>query len=133
MSIGFEVRTPHDLQGKGVFTIAGDPISPAVFAAVGGLTPRSLAVPEILAHLGTDVNVLTVPPLVAEQLQWASRITHINTTTTAFGIGGFIMSSSRLKGAHRRAARAVPHARQGRERHACRAPSATSTRRPSRG
>jgi len=28
MSIGFEVRTPHDLQGKGVFTIPGDPISP---------------------------------------------------------------------------------------------------------
>ncbi len=98
MSIGFEVRTPHDLQGKGVFTIPGDPISPAVFASVGGLTPRSLAVPEILSHLGADVNVLTVPALVAEQLQWASRITHINTTTTAFGIGGLIMSSSRLRG-----------------------------------
>jgi TRAP-type C4-dicarboxylate transport system substrate-binding protein len=97
MSIGFEVRTPHDLQGKGVFTIPGDPISPAVFAGVGGLTPRSLAVPEILSHLGTDVTVLTVPSLVAEQLQWASRITHINTTTTAFGIGGLIMSSARLR------------------------------------
>ncbi|HEY1694529.1 MAG TPA: TRAP transporter substrate-binding protein DctP [Polyangiaceae bacterium] len=98
MSIGFEIRTPHDLQGKGVFTIPGDPISPAVFAGVGGLTPRSLAVPEILSHLGTDVNVLTVPPLVAEQLQWASRITHINTQTTAFAIGAFIMSSARLRG-----------------------------------
>jgi TRAP-type C4-dicarboxylate transport system substrate-binding protein len=97
MSIGFEVRTPHDLQGKGLFTIPGDPISPVVFASVGGVAPRSLAVPEILSHLGTDVNVLTVPPLVAEQLQWASRITHINTTTTGFGIGGFIMSSSRLR------------------------------------
>jgi TRAP-type transport system periplasmic protein len=98
MSIGFEVRTPHDLQGRGVFTIPGDPISPAVFASVGGLAPRSLAVPEILSHLGTDVNVLTVPALVAEQLQWASRITHLNTTTTAFGIGGLILSSSRLRG-----------------------------------
>ena len=98
LSIGFEVRTPHDLQGKGLFTIPGDPISPVVFATVGGVTPRSLAVPEILSHLGTDVTVLTVPPLVAEQLQWASRITHINTTTTAFGIGGLIMSSSRLRG-----------------------------------
>jgi TRAP-type transport system periplasmic protein len=97
MSIGFEVRTPHDLQGKGVFTLTGDPIGPAVFATVGGLTPRSLGVAEILPHLGTDVNVMTVPPLVAEQLQWASRITHINTTTTAFGIGAFIMSSSRVR------------------------------------
>jgi len=97
MSIGFEVRTPRDLQGKGVFTLTGDPIGPAVFAAVGGLTPRSLGVAEILPHLGTDVSVITVPPLVAEQLQWASRITHINTTTTAFGIGAFIMSSSRVR------------------------------------
>jgi TRAP-type C4-dicarboxylate transport system substrate-binding protein len=97
MSIGFEVRTPRDLQGKGVFTIPGDPITPAVFAAVGGLTPRTLGVAEILPHLGADVNVMTVPPLVAEQLQWASRITHINTATTAFGIGAFIMSSARLR------------------------------------
>jgi TRAP-type transport system periplasmic protein len=98
MSIGFEIRTPHDLAGKGVFTIPGDPITPAVFAAVGGVAPRSLAVPEILSHLGTDVNVLTVPSLVAEQLQWASRITHIDTQTTAFAIGAFVMSSSRLRG-----------------------------------
>lgn len=97
MSIGFEVRTPHDLQGKGVFMLPGDPISPAVFATVGGLTPRELAVPEILPHLGADVNVITVPPLVAEQLQWASRITHINTTTTTFAIGAFLMSSARLR------------------------------------
>jgi len=97
MSIGFEVRKPADLRGKGVFTIPGDVISPAVFAAVGGVTPRALAVPEILTHLGTDVNVLTVPPLVAEQLQWASRVTHIDTQTTAFAIGAFIMSSARLR------------------------------------
>ncbi len=97
MSIGFEVRTPQDLHGKGVFMLPGDPISPAVFAAVGGLTPRQLGVAEILPHLGADVNVLTVPPLVAEQLQWASRITHINTHTTVFAIGAFLMSSSRLR------------------------------------
>jgi TRAP-type C4-dicarboxylate transport system substrate-binding protein len=97
MTIGFEVRTPADLRGKGVFTLVGDPISPAVFSAVGGLTPRSLAVPEILPHLGADINVLTVPPLVAEQLQWASRITHIDTTTTAFAIGAFLVSTSRLR------------------------------------
>jgi TRAP-type C4-dicarboxylate transport system substrate-binding protein len=98
MSIGFEVRTPHDLRGKGVFTLAGDPIGPAVFATVGGLTPRSLGVAEILTHLGTDVNVMTVPPLVAEQLQWASRITHISSQTFAFGIGALIFSTARLQG-----------------------------------
>ncbi len=97
MSIGFEVHTPADLRGKGVFSIAGDPIAPALFSALGGLTPRMLAVPEILTHLGTDVNVITAPPLVAEQLQWASRITHINTTTAGFAIGAFLVSTSRLR------------------------------------
>jgi TRAP-type C4-dicarboxylate transport system substrate-binding protein len=113
MSIGFEVRTPHDLQGKGVFMLPGDPISPAVFASVGGLTPRELGVAEILPHLGADVNVMTVPPLVAEQLQWASRITHINTTTTAFGIGAFLMSAPRLRSLTE--AQRVPFLERGRE------------------
>lgn len=97
MSIGFEVRTPRDLQGKGVFTLAGDPIGPALFSTLGGMTPRALAVPEILTHLGVDVNVMTVPPLVAEQLQWASRITHINTATAGFAISAFLVSSARLQ------------------------------------
>jgi len=39
-----------------------------------------------------------VPPLAAEQLQWASRVTHINTLTTGFGIGAIIASSSRFAG-----------------------------------
>jgi len=97
MSIGFEVRTPADLRGKGVFAIAGDPIGPALFSSLGGVTPRMLAVPEILPHLGADVNVITVPPLVAEQLQWASRITHINTATAGFAIGAFLVSTARLR------------------------------------
>ena len=68
-----------------------------MFATVGGLTPRTLAVPEILTHLGADVNVITAPPLVAEQLQWASRITHIDTTTTGFAIGAFLVPGARLQ------------------------------------
>jgi hypothetical protein len=39
-----------------------------------------------------------VPPLAAEQLQWASMVTHINTMTTGFGIGAIIMSSARMSG-----------------------------------
>jgi TRAP-type C4-dicarboxylate transport system substrate-binding protein len=97
MSIGFEVHVPGDLRGKGVFSIPGDPIAPALFAALGGVNPRPLAVPEILTHLGADVNVITAPPLVAEQLQWASRITHINTATAGFAIGAFLISTSRLR------------------------------------
>jgi TRAP-type C4-dicarboxylate transport system substrate-binding protein len=97
MSVGFEVHRPTDLQGKGVFFFAGDPVQPRIYSAIGGIAPKQITVAEILPNLANGaVNVLTVPPLAAEQLQWASRVTHINTQTIAFAIGAFIVSSSRL-------------------------------------
>ena len=42
--------------------------------------------------------MLWAPPLAAEQLQWASRVTNINTMTAAFGIGAIVVSSSRMQG-----------------------------------
>jgi TRAP-type transport system periplasmic protein len=98
MSVGFEVHHPADLQGKGTFFLAGDPIEPKYLAAIGGITPRQLTVNEILPGLTNgSITVLTTPPLAAEQLQWASRITHLSTLTTAFGIGAIIVSTPRLQ------------------------------------
>ncbi|HZU83738.1 MAG TPA: TRAP transporter substrate-binding protein DctP [Polyangiaceae bacterium] len=98
MSVGFEVHHPADLQGKGCFFIAGDPIEPKFLAAIGGITPRQVTVNEILPGLTNgSITALAAPPLAAEQLQWASRVTHINTLTTAFGIGAIIVSSSRVQ------------------------------------
>jgi TRAP-type transport system periplasmic protein len=98
MTVGFEVHHPTDLRGKGVFFFQGDPIQPRVYAAIGGITPRQLSLPEILPGLQSGtINVLVAPPLAAEQLQWTSRITHISTETLAFGIGAFIASSARMK------------------------------------
>jgi TRAP-type transport system periplasmic protein len=99
MSIGFEVHHPADLQGKNCFFLAGDPIGPKIYAAIGGITAKEVTVPEILPNLKSgNIQVLTVPPLAAEQLQWASVVTHINTMTTGFGIGAIIVSSSRIQG-----------------------------------
>lgn len=99
MSVGFEIRHPADLAGKGCFFLQGDPIEPKFLAAIGGVTPRQVSVPEILPGLTNgSITVLPAPPLAAEQLQWASRVTHINTTTTAFAIGAIIMSSPRIQG-----------------------------------
>ena len=111
MSIGFEVHHPADLRGRGVFFLQGDPIQPRVYATIGGITPRQLSMPEILPGLeGGTIDILVVPPLAAEQLQWTSRITHISTETLAYGIGAFIASSARMKslppqleGGHRKA------------------------------
>jgi TRAP-type transport system periplasmic protein len=99
MSVGFEVHHPADLQGKGCYFLAGDPIGPKIFAAIGGINATQVTVPEILPNLTNgSITVLTVPPLAAEQLQWASRVTHINTMTTGFGIGAIIVSSGKLQG-----------------------------------
>jgi TRAP-type C4-dicarboxylate transport system substrate-binding protein len=98
MSIGFEVHHPNDLQGKGCYFLSGDPVGPKIFAAIGGINPKQVSVPEILPNLTNgSIQVLTVPPLAAEQLQWASRVTHLNTMTTAFGIGAIIVSSPKLQ------------------------------------
>jgi TRAP-type C4-dicarboxylate transport system substrate-binding protein len=99
MSIGFEIHHPADLQGKNCFFIAGDPIGPKLYASIGGITAKEVTVPEILPNLKNgSIQVITVPPLAAEQLQWASMVTHINTMTTGFGIGAIIMSSARMSG-----------------------------------
>src|SRR5258708_29441525 len=99
MSVGFEVHKPADLQGKGCLFIAGDPVQPKFYAAIGGITPKQLSVSEILPSLTNgSVNVLTAPPLVAEQFQWASRVTHMSTQTVAFVIGALVVSSQRLQG-----------------------------------
>jgi TRAP-type C4-dicarboxylate transport system substrate-binding protein len=99
MSVGFEIHTPKDLQGKGCSYIQGDAVSPKIYSTIGGITPKQVMVSEILPSLqnGT-VNVLMVPPLAAEQLQWASRVTHMSTYTGAFAIGAMIVSSARLQG-----------------------------------
>jgi TRAP-type C4-dicarboxylate transport system substrate-binding protein len=97
MTVGFQVHRPADLQGKGVFFITGDPVQPKIYSAIGGITPKSLSINEILPALTTGaINILTVPPLAAEQLQWASRVTDVNSQTVAFAIGAFLMSSPRL-------------------------------------
>jgi TRAP-type C4-dicarboxylate transport system substrate-binding protein len=98
MSVGFEVHRPADLQGKNCYFLAGDPIGPTIFAAIGGINPKQVTVTEILPSLANgSITVLTVPPLAAEQLQWASRVTHISPVTIAFGIGAIVISSSRVQ------------------------------------
>jgi TRAP-type C4-dicarboxylate transport system substrate-binding protein len=99
MSVGFEIHHPPDLQGKACYFLAGDPIGPKLLGAIGNITPKQVTVNEILPNLANgSITVLQAPPLAAEQLQWASRVTNINTLTIGFGIGAIIVSSSRMQG-----------------------------------
>jgi TRAP-type transport system periplasmic protein len=98
MSVGFEVRRPQDLRGRGAFFIAGDPVAPVLYAAIGGITPRSLGVSDILPGLANgSITFLVSSALIAEQLQWASRITHVGADASSFAVGGFLASAPRMK------------------------------------
>ena len=98
MTVGFEAQAPSDLRGKGLYFSTGDPIQPQIFASIGGIAPKALTIGEILPSLASgSISVITVPPLVAEQLQWTSRITDLCTQTVSFFTGALIVSSSRLQ------------------------------------
>jgi len=98
LSSGYDVRTPGDLRHKGVFILPGDPIDPMIYTQVGEMTPKQMAVTEVLGALASGVvTAINVPPLVAEQLQWASRLDHVNPYPTHYEIGALVMSSSKFK------------------------------------
>jgi TRAP-type C4-dicarboxylate transport system substrate-binding protein len=98
MTKGFDVRKPADLKHKNTFFLAGDPIEPTVYSLIGDVTPVQLTVPEILPALTSNkINVVDAPALAAEQLQWASRLDHINTAPSGIGIGALIFASPKIK------------------------------------
>jgi TRAP-type C4-dicarboxylate transport system substrate-binding protein len=97
MSHGFDVKLPEDLKGKTPGLVAQDVISPKVYEAIGGITPKPADVIEFLPLLNSgSINMLTVPALAAEQLQWASRLDHINDGVVGFGVGAMVISDKEL-------------------------------------
>jgi TRAP-type C4-dicarboxylate transport system substrate-binding protein len=98
MSKGFDVRVPADLKHRSTFFLTGDPIEPMFYSIVGDVTPKQVSVPEILTGLTSNtINVMDAPALAAEQLQWASRLDHINTAVVNAEIGAIVFSSAKLK------------------------------------
>jgi TRAP-type C4-dicarboxylate transport system substrate-binding protein len=97
MSAGYDVKTPNDLKHKATFYEPTDPIDPMFYSVVGDVTPRPVSIPEVLPGLTSNaITLVNVPPLVAEQLQWASRLDHLDTIATHFEIGALVVKSARL-------------------------------------
>lgn len=96
MSVGTAVKSPNDLKGLGSFHLPGDAISPTFFSKIG-LKPVPLGIGELGTHLGKDVQVLNMAPYAAEQLQLASKVTHISVYTTAFVIGAVVIKKEKLE------------------------------------
>jgi len=98
MSKGFDVKVPSDLKHKNCFYLAGDPIESMFYTVIGDVTAKQVSVPEILTGLTSGtINVVNAPALAAEQLQWASRLDHINTAPSGVGIGALVFTSAKIK------------------------------------
>jgi TRAP-type C4-dicarboxylate transport system substrate-binding protein len=97
LSKGFSVVRPDDLRGKTPGYIANDLIAAKVFEAIGGITAKPAEVGEFLPMLSSGaINSLTAPSITAEQLQWASRLDHLNTGVVGFGVGAVVFSEAAL-------------------------------------
>ncbi len=95
---GYEVKVPEDLRGRSPGLIAQDIIGPKVFEAIGGITPKPADVNEFLPLLNSGaIDELSVPALPAEQLQWTSRLDHVNTGVVGFGVGAVVLSNKELE------------------------------------
>lgn len=96
-SKGFEVRLPEDLRGHTPVMQMDDAIAPKVLEIIGKVTGRPADVNEILPMLENGAaDVVTAPALAVEQLQWASRLDHMNTGVVGFGIGASIIGRRAL-------------------------------------
>jgi TRAP-type C4-dicarboxylate transport system substrate-binding protein len=96
MSKGKAIRSPQDLKGMKPFSPRKGVVAPIV-ASVLGLTPVRVGFAEILPSLSAGrINVLTVPALAAEQLQWAPYLDHVGSDVAGIAIGAMVLSQARL-------------------------------------
>lgn len=100
MSKGFAVKLPSDYTGeKKPLYVRADPLQAAVYSAIGGVSGVSLDVPEVLPNLNTGaLNALSAPCLVAEQLQWSSKLDNLTDAVIGVAIGALVISQKYLDG-----------------------------------
>jgi TRAP-type transport system periplasmic protein len=97
MSKGFPVRTPADFRGKHPAMIREDIIAPKIYEVIGGVTGVPDSVMGFLPKLNSGaIDIMNTPALAAEQLQWASRLDHMNTNPTYYGMGATVLSQKEL-------------------------------------
>lgn len=96
-SRGYGIRKPEDLKGRRPWAWREDPIVPAILQAVGNVQPHLTGVPEVLPELSVgNIDAVSSSALACEQLQWSSRLDHVNTMVNAPNVGGILVSTERL-------------------------------------
>ena len=96
LSKGKAIRSPADLVGMKPAAPRDSVVAP-VMASVLGATPVRVGFGEILPALSAGrINMITVPALAADQLQWAPFFDHIGTDVVGIGIGAMVLSQKRI-------------------------------------
>ncbi|MBK8010942.1 MAG: TRAP transporter substrate-binding protein DctP [Deltaproteobacteria bacterium] len=95
MTVGFPVRRPEDLKGRGAWHLPGDPVAPKLLAKLGAKA-RPTSIGEVGSHLGKDIQAIASAPYVSEQLQLASKITNITVITPVFITGALVIKKEML-------------------------------------
>lgn len=98
LSKGKGIRTPDDFKGMKVYRWSDDIIAPVTAMVMGytGVPKSSLG---LLAALQSgQINTITVPLLMATNMQWASELDHITAMPVAAGVGGIVVSKKALDG-----------------------------------
>ncbi|MDI3286968.1 TRAP transporter substrate-binding protein DctP [Polyangium sp. 15x6] len=99
MTKGVAIRTPDDFKGTKPYVWRDDAMMPVFFQVVGGTTPFQANIPEVLPNLNTGaINAIVAPAVVAEQLQWASKLDHIVADASGFAVGALVLTSKKLDG-----------------------------------
>lgn len=96
-SKSFAMKVPEDLKGKKPYHHRIDPLIPAVYSAIGGVSGVPLSAPEVLPNLNTGaINALFATCLGAEQLQWAGKLDNFADEPVATAIGALVFSVKRI-------------------------------------
>lgn len=96
MSKGYAIRRPEDLKGHRPWIWREDTLLPPLYQVIG-VVPTPTTIPECLPELSTgNVDMVSSSALASEQVQWTSRLDHLNLMVVAPNIGGIVVSRARL-------------------------------------
>jgi len=97
LSRGRAIRTPRDIVGMKPASPRRGVIAPVLFSVLGA-TPVHTSLPELLPALSSGrINVMVVPALAAEQLQWAPHFDHVAADVSGIAVGAMVLSKKRLE------------------------------------
>jgi TRAP-type C4-dicarboxylate transport system substrate-binding protein len=98
MSNNYPVAQPSDLKGKKPVTLRDGYVEQAFYQTITGVTGVPLNVPEVLPNLNTGaVDSIPYSIMLAEQLQWTSKLNTFNDQLFTISSGGIVISSTRFR------------------------------------